>query len=354
MGNENNLTQYLLSSIPGAHLVADNRQILCRCPICMDSANPNSAHFYIGPMKDSTKPLQYDCKKCGSHSIFSAKTLQAFGIYDLELATLVTEYNNSVLNTKEWLGNISMEGQIHRINNTMILKSEITEAKRKYINNRIGTNLSYDELLANKIVLNLYDILESNNIRTVTRAENILDQLNHYFIGFISYDNGYINMRRLCSEGKVYKSIDKRYINYNIFNTIDNSMRFYVIPNSIDLLDPRPVDIWITEGAFDALSIKYNVRPNDRSIYISAGGKGYLVVVKFILQYLGLINIRLHLCPDGDVRDRDMYYIKNYIWPFNLDIQVHRNIFNGEKDFGVPKDRIHESMITINKRERNA
>ena len=49
-------------------------------------------------------------------------------------------------------------------------------------------------------------------------------------------------MRRLCSEGKVYKTVDKRYVNYNIFNTMDNSMRFYLIPVSIDLLDPTPID----------------------------------------------------------------------------------------------------------------
>ena len=43
----NDLIQYLLATIPNAKLVADNRQILCRCPKCMDSANPTSAHFYI-------------------------------------------------------------------------------------------------------------------------------------------------------------------------------------------------------------------------------------------------------------------------------------------------------------------
>lgn len=344
----NDLIQYLLAAIPNAHLVADNRQILCRCPICMDSANPTSAHFYIGPLQDTSKPLQYSCKKCNSTGIFSYKILQEFGIYDSELANMLTQYNNSVMNSKEWLSQISMEGVIHKVYNSVPNKpQELIDAKMKYINQRLGLNLTIQEAIENKIVLNLYDILSSNNIKYLTRTKDISDQLDYYFIGFLSYDNGYINMRRLCNEGKVYKSIDKRYINYNIFNTIDNSMRFYVIPNQIDLLNPKPIDVWIAEGPFDALSIKYNLADN-RSICISAGGKAYLVVVKFIIQYLGLININLHLCPDKDVSDWAMYNIVRQIEPFNISIYMHRNIYPGEKDFGVPKDKIQDHIERIN------
>lgn len=345
----NSIVQYLLAAIPGASLVAGDKQILCRCPICMDSANPNSAHFYIGPMKDQTKPLQYNCKKCNSSGIFSSKTLQTFGIYDLELATIITEYNNKVMNSPEWMNAMTMEGVIHRITIPQTIEDSITNLKIRYINERIGTNLSLQEIVSDKIVLNLYDLFNSNhNITTFTRGASIVEQLNKYFIGFMSYDNGYLNMRRLCGEGKVYDSIDKRYINYNIFNTIDNSKRFYVIPNNVDLLDPNPIDVWIAEGPFDALSIKYNVSPNPaRSIFISAGGKGYLLVVKFLFEYLGLINIRLHLCPDGDVKDYDMYNIANYIRPFMVETYMHRNVYPGEKDFGVPRSNIRESIIQI-------
>lgn len=347
----NDLIQYLLATIPNAKLVADDRQILCRCPKCMDSANPTSAHFYIGPLQDSSKPLQYNCKKCGASGLLTPKTLQEFGIYDLELATMLAEYNGSILNTKEWINHMSNEGVIHKIVNSIPEYSlpELTQAKMKYINGRLGLNLSLQEMVDNKIVLNLYDFLSTNRntVKELTRIRDIADQLDYYFIGFLSYDNGYINMRRLCEEGKLYKSIDKRYINYNIFNTIDNSMRFYVIPNQIDLTNPDPIDVWIAEGPFDALSIKYNLA-DKRSICISAGGKGYLVVVKFILQYLGLINIRLHLCPDGDVDDWSMHHIMNQLTPFNIEAYIHRNTYSGEKDFGVPISRIQDQSNRIN------
>lgn len=341
------LIQYLMATIPGISPVSNDRQLVCRCPICMDSSDPSSAHFYIGPLHDATKPLQYDCKKCGSSGIFTARTLQLFGIYDIELATLLTDYNNSITGSPVWQMKLSMEGAIHHIQNTFISDCDLSTAKLKYINKRIGTNLDFKDVMDNKIVLNLYDMLDINHIVSYTRSNLIIEQLNKYFIGFLSYDNGYLNMRRLCKEGKVYESIDKRYINYNIFNTIDNSKRFYLIPVDIDLLDPDPIDVWITEGPFDALSVKYNVRPNKRSIYISAGGKGYIVVAKFILQTLGLINLRFHLCPDGDVKDKAMYNISKYLEVFGYRIEMHRNIFDGQKDFGVPKDLIDESIQVL-------
>lgn len=345
----NTLVQYLLATIPGARPVSGGKQIVCRCPICMDSADPSSAHFYIGPLQDTTKPLQYDCKKCNSSGMFTLKTLQMFDIYDTELATLLAEYNNEITSSPVWKMRIQREGVIHRVQNTFISDSLVSEAKLKYINNRLGLSLTYEDIIRDKIVLNLFDLLDNNGITTYTRNISIIDQLNKYFIGFVSYDNGYVNMRRLCSEGKVYKTIDKRYVNYNIYNTMDNSMRFYLIPVSIDLLDPTPIDVWLTEGPFDCLSVKYNVRPGDRSIYISAGGKGYLPVIKFILQQLGLINIRIHLCPDGDVGDYVMYSIADYLYPFGLDIEMHRNLFKGEKDFGVPASNISESVTILNK-----
>lgn len=338
------LLQYLMNTIPGIDLVSNDRQLVCRCPICMDSSDPSSAHFYIGPLQDNSKPLQYDCKKCGSNGVFTAKVLQLFGIYDIELATLLSEYNNSITGSPIWQMKLSKEGRIHNVQNTYVSDCDLSRAKMKYINERLGTNLSMEDMINDKIVLNLYDLLDINHIVSYTRANSIMDELNKYFIGFLSFDNGYLNMRRLCKEGKVYKTVDKRYVNYNIFDTIDNSKRFYLIPVDIDLMNPDPIDVWITEGPFDALSVKYNVRPNDRSIYVSAGGKGYIVVARFILESLGLINLRFHLCPDGDVHDGAMYKIAKYLEPFGYTIEMHRNIFKDQKDFGVPKDMILESI----------
>lgn len=340
------LIQSIMASIPGSQLVADGRQILCRCQICGDSPNPSSAHFYIGPLKDDSKPLQFDCKKCGASGLLDGDALRKIGVYDYELAVMVKEHNSAISSSTGGVYNFSKS--IYKVRNTYITDDGISQAKLKYINQRLGLSLTYDDCIKSKIVLNLYDILNDNGVTKLTRYPDIVDQLNKYFIGFLSYDNCFLNMRRLCPEGKVYKSIDKRYINYNIFDKIDNSMRFYVIPSMIDLLNPRPINVYITEGPFDILSVKYNIAKSDNEIYISVGGKSYLTAIKFVIGQLGIINAVIHLCPDGDVSDWEMIKIAEYLMPFNIPIEMLRNGVSGEKDFGVPLSNIEVIRTSLN------
>lgn len=341
------LIQNLLASLPGSSLVADKRQILMRCHICGDSPNPANAHFYIGPLKDESKPLQFDCKKCGAYGLFDGEALRNIGIYDYTLIGQVNEYNKTIFDSSVG-GTYNLSKAVYTLNNSFVTDDNISLAKLGYINERLGTNLTLNDCLANKIVLNLKDLLIANNIQKITRHPDIIEQLNRYFIGFVSYDNCYINMRRLCKDGKVYKTIDKRYINYNIFDKIDNSMRFYIPPASINLLSPEPVHIYATEGPFDILSVKYNISIGNNCIYISAGGKSYLSAIKFVIGHLGIINAIIHLCPDGDVDDYQMYNINNYLAPFNLPTDMLRNAAPGQKDFGVPLPSIKLLVQTLN------
>ena len=95
--------------------------------------------------------------------------------------------------------------------------------------------------------------MESNKLEP-TRYPNIIDQLDHGFLGFLSYDNAFINMRNLDIVKDIYEGINRRYINYNIFNKYDNTNKFYVIPTNINM--EYPIKLHIAEGPFDALSIK--------------------------------------------------------------------------------------------------
>lgn len=344
------LLQALMANLPGFKPVADNKELLGRCSFCGDSANISSAHLYIGPLKSDDKPLYYHCKKCGSTGILDANALRELGVYDYELIGMVTAYNNEILNNPSYMHRFNTYKGIMKASNTLELNDNITQAKLNYINRRLGTCLTLKEAMNNKIVFNLKYFLEENGITTLTRDPNIVEELSTYFIGFLSYDNCYLNMRRLCKEGIVYSSIDKRYVNYNLYNKIDNSMRYYVLPTIIDTLQLEPVHVYITEGPFDILSLKYNVDKFRDSIFISVGGKSYLVGVKFVIQQLGLINVVIHLCPDGDVDDYTMYNIANYIRPFNLNIDMMRNKYKGEKDFGVPLSHIEVVVESLNKR----
>ena len=149
---------------------------------------------------------------------------------------------------------------------------------------------------------------------------------------------------------ELHPSINKRYINYNLINKTDDRKNFYIIPTEVDILNPEPINIHIAEGQFDILSIFYNLNHCNRrqNIYMACGGKSYYQALEFILQETGIINFNVHYYPDKDVTDNEFYYSTlGKITMLNSKIFIHRNIFDGEKDFGVPANRIKEIIKAI-------
>jgi len=328
----NDLKTYLLNTIPGAKLVSGGKEILVRCPRCGDSRNRNSAHFYIS-LGDANHPPMCHCKKCNVGGVFNAEKLKWFDIYDAEIGKELTNTISSyktIYNTNS----IKRYNTVLNIVNGSYTWDYLTEQKLNYINSRLGLNLSPEEVLQKKIVFNLFDLLNYNRITSATRAENILQELNDKFIGFLSYDNKSINMRNVISP----TFTDKRYINYNIYNNSE-SKRYYIIPTNVRL--DQKVIINLSEGPFDILGVYYNLPRYENAIYASVGGKGYVNALKFFLQEMAIIYAEIHIYLDNDVEDKVLYQIRKYV-PNNIMIWFHRNIFGGEKDFGVPKERIIE------------
>lgn len=339
--------EYLLHNIPNSKIASGGTEIQTRCIFCGDSQDPKGKHLYIKIPRNNEIPL-YHCFKCTESGIVDGKFLRQYEIYDAEV---ISELNKNNALAQKSLGLKINDDRPSRLFNTHITDNDLSRAKLNYINNRLGLNLSYDDILKNKIVLNLWDLLYENNIKNLTRNVKIVNQLNESFLGFISVDNSFINMKNL-RQGKVYQSIDKKYVNYNIFGKINNSQRYYIIPNSIDLLDPRPIKIHISEGSFDNLSIYHNLNNgySDHSIYASIGGKAYMNIIKYFIINKGLINIELHIYPDKDIEQYTMNNICNFLYAYDIDIFIHRNTYPNEKDMGVKLSRINENIYHINKR----
>lgn len=345
-----NFKEFLLSRIPRAKAVSGGKEVLCRCPFCLDSRDPRNAHFYIS-VNTQDKPPMYFCQKCQESGIFDVKTLRMFDIYDSDMTVELSNHNRSILSRP---GNkIYKANTIHSINNFYISDMEIARQKLDYINSRLGINMKFRDALENKIVFNLYELLGGNGIKNLTRQQYVGDILQQHFMGFLSYDNGFVNMRNIRKPGEIkYEPLDKRYVNYNIFNNTDNSKRHYVIPTQIDLFNPNPIEIHIAEGPFDALGILYNVLDGDKThrIISSVAGRSYINLVKFFVQELGLINIELHIYVDGDVDEFEVQKIVDFLKGLNIDIFIHRNGYPGEKDFGVPKIKIINNYIQVTRR----
>ena len=336
--NVDQYRDFLLENLPNAKSAAGGREVVTDCPFC---GKPK--HFYIG-MPTSDKPSMYNCFVCTESGIVTEKFLQAyFGAYTMDgsierfLKEKSKDYDTSIKYNK-------IANSFYLVN-PVAYPNEINFRKLSYINERLGLKLTLEEAAANKIVLNLYDLLSYNKIPKLTRDPRIVQNMNDYFLGFISMDNGYINLRKLTNL-ELHPSINKRYVNYAVVPNTDNHRRYYVIPTQIDRV--KPINVHIAEGPFDILSIKYNLRYNEpNSIFIAGCGKSYLNVIKLLIEDFGFATMNIHIYMDNDDDIKNILFIENYLSVFKYPFFIHKNIFPGEKDFGVPLDRIDEYVEQI-------
>lgn len=338
---------FLLKNLPGAKVASGGTQIVARCPECGDSRNPKSAHMYISIPYDNTKPSLYYCHKCSSSGVVNHNTLIKWGLFDSDIALNINQYLNE-LKIKQ-PENKYLKPSTYKIRHSYITMNDESERKRQYVCSRIGYDLSFDDLINLKISLNLIDLLEENNVHRLTRDRRIVDELDKYFIGFISIDNAFLNMRRTVDEGIVNSSIDKRYINYKIFDKDITSERFYTIPTKIDLSTNQRIKLNIAEGPFDILSVYLNLRNKEEGIYTAVAGNNYFNIIMHFLINMQLPYVELHFYTDNDKYGglNRIQKIINLIPDKSIPVYIHKNLYEGEKDFGVPKNRIQESIMKL-------
>lgn len=342
-----NFINMIKSINPNARPVSGNSEMLIRCPFCGDSDNQRHAHLYIKIPKMVDELSFYECKRanCTAKGIVTEEFLRKLGCYDASVLVSISKHNAEVLKLPKY--KYINDVNIYPLMIPNIIDSESNRYKLNYINSRIGSNFTYQDLNNLKIFLNLSDIVNYNRLE-LSRDINICNQLDSNFMGFISYDNSFANMRKLNSNN-LYHSLDKKYINYDLIPKMSNSKNYYVIPTNINILDQSPVKIHVAEGAFDVLSIFYNLNNcnTNQCIYISCGGKSYNQALEFILIETGIINYELHIYPDADINS---YIINRIINKINLlpsNIIIHHNTFQGEKDYGVPLNRIKDTVEVV-------
>lgn len=346
-----NIQEYkelLLLNIPTA-IEAGCSEVVCKCFDCPDDGDHH--HMYISIPQTEDELSFYNCFKCGSKGVVNSKTLMKWNIYDIDFNVLIQNHNRSAFsNPKNF--RYTLDG-VCNLNYNSVTINKYTTRKLEFINERLGTNLTIDECIPNKIVLSIYDILNQNRNAVPTRHKAVLDSLDKYFVGLLSYDNNFINMKNLVyGKGVLYEKLDElRYINYNIFNKMDNSMKYIVSPVQFNM--QTKIKVHLTEGPFDMLSVKYNLRNNEPgNLFIAVGGNGFKGVIRNLITVNKLINMEIHLYPDNEIakggRPSTQMIINdfvNYIRPFGFDIYIHLNMKG--KDMGESLDKIEEYTYKI-------
>jgi hypothetical protein len=322
-------------------VVSGGTEIACPCPFCGETR----PKLYIGPFDDSDDPVTYNCFICKIHGYVGQDFLDDYGVSSADINSDILKLNKSD-NYKSRM----IKGEMyHDLYWNFVSQNELSEYKLQYINKRLGVNFSYQDCVANKIILNIYDLLNANGIKNLTRYPSTVEQLNSYFIGFMTRTNSGLNMRNLVSgsyaESKLEESLQQKYINYNLFKTKQEN-DFYILPVNIDRT--RHVKLFIGEGPFDILGIKYNLIKDDNNcIYAAGKGKAYEKVLFWTIKTIAPLSMEVHCFPDADVETSDILNIIEKYKVFPYTFFMHRNNYGKEKDFGVPAWRINDNMWRV-------
>ena len=334
------IKSYLLQVLDSPQLVSGGNEIACPCPFCGD----RRPKLYIGPFNDPNTPIQYNCFVCKVKGYIDQSFLDDLGIAQ-QIDPEILKSNH----VSDYKAGYYKNNQRYNLRYDFITSNQLTDYKLKYINDRLGTQLTYQDCIANKIILNLNDLLMSNNINFLTRHPKTVEQLNNYFIGFLTRSCASLNMRNIISgsyaESKLEESLQQKYINYKVFkNTPDDD--YYILPCVLDTR--KHVKLFIAEGPFDVLGIKYNlIRSDDNCVYIAGKGKAYEKALYWFIYTAMPYSMEVHFFPDKDVEDQTLRYIPRKYAMFGYKFYQHRNKYRDEKDYGVPDWRINDYCFEL-------
>ena len=316
-------------------------QYRTRCPFCGDSkSNLNTGHLYIKINPDDNYPMVYHCFKCEESGVVDDNLLLALNIGDINLKSNITTLNK----TSDRIKGQKFLTDDEVINFNYKLPEVKDYNKIKYIEDRLGCNLSIEDIEKFKIITSLRDFLIYNNIKEITMENYICHNIEKNYVGFLSFGGAYILFRDITNTQQY------RWIKYPTTNDSRGCKLFYSISNSIDVFTKDNININLSEGVLDILSAYKNLNYNNSNdLDIAICGKQYLYVLN-TLNSMGFIgsNVNLNIFSDNDEIFNNKNNNPTNIKYFKKLLHKNKYLYNStniyynliDKDIGVSKDKI--------------
>lgn len=313
-----------------------HQEIRVRCPYCGDSIkSQKSAHFYI----ELYPPFFWYCQRCDLSGVLNTQTLLDLNINDNDVHIIIKQ-----LNRMHKLDNTYKKSWNNYKSNIKINKNlrKDDDFKYEYFNKRLGLNLSREYINEQyKVVTNFMEFVQLNRIPINDHNRDIIQNLDHDYIGFLSVDRSHVISRDVTNKH------EKRYYNLKV-NDDPFAKKIYTIKSTVDLLSPK-LTLIMTEGIFDIIGVHqhlYNgMQPNNSTVFAAATGKSFSKVIEHFMN-LGFLDIDIKIYADNDVKESFFRKIKkNNIYMRDKQITIYYN--KKEKDFGVSKDKIDLIEIRI-------
>ncbi|MCM1230074.1 MAG: hypothetical protein NC489_08075 [Ruminococcus flavefaciens] len=274
--------------------------------------------------------------------------LEEIGITDQAVYNEVAAHNRTISPTFDRALKMGTKKDI-RIVNLPVGNADI---KLQYINNRLGTRLSIEELGEYKIQLSLLDMLRLNDINKLAVGKNHARALDVYCIGFVSMFSDYLICRDISPTGVT----GKRYYNYQIAGKTSgkDAIKIYSIPRIIDIMDPKSAIINVAEGPFSILGAYFNTTLGDEhpnSIWLANCGAQYENTILRVCKQFGLLKVRINIWSDSEIQLGAYRKLYNQLRK-RLDIRRMTVYYNDKaEDFGHTKQDIRIREATIYRKD---
>lgn len=329
----------LLSQLPAYSVNSSGTQHTVRCPYCGDSTNVNHSHFSIKiDVSDPTSPMLYNCLKCPVSGILNASVLEELGIHSDDINSALSRVRSTTRYNK--YTNIKSEEYAVPLYD----KKAANYAKLDYINDRLGTDFTLEDCKDLKVIMDLSVFSAVNKIPGIKNVSpGLLSLIDSSYVGFLSNNKNCL-VYRLINPALKFNRYLKIKINPN--NLDPNS--YYSIPNKFDIMYTNEINVHISEGIFDILSVFANLNNCNRenNYYYAVCGFGYNTVIDSMIAMGMNTGLNIYIYADRDKTDAEILFKinnpRNRPWINSL--YICRNAYPGEKDYGVPKDRIHHTM----------
>lgn len=335
-----------LMMLPICKASTTKRNYTVRCPYCGDSTkHKDHGHFSILIDVNSDDPILYRCFRCNESGLFTKQTLEDLQIYyDSQILEGLESINKNIKASSKYRDH-AKDFSIPLFRDTLSNK-----IKLEYMKERIGKEITYQDCIDYKIILNLSEFLDCNKIDKSIVKPRSLQEIDYKYLGFLSTNNNKIIFRDITDSqsgffGRYYKLI------LDVYNR--NPHSFYTLQAKFKLIYTEPIQVHVAEGTFDILSIYKNLYEEDElenKLFFASGGFNFGTILEYVILSGVTTNIQLHIYADNDKSDKEIVNSmkRNKFYQYWVDeVYIHRNIFEGEKDFGVPMSRIKEISYKV-------
>lgn len=311
-----------------------------RCPYCRDSTKDKThAHLYIS----IKEPYAFYCQRCETSGVLSGNFLNDIEVENSELSiTIESSLKKFMKNTNKTNKSIEIYENLKNLKLPKYNLEGNFKPKLNYLNNRLGIDLVKQDLMSFKVINSLEELIILNKLDYLLDNDKfyrMMVNVDKNAVGFISSDNNYVTFRFINSTNKL------RYLHLSLNYPYDIGYKFFSIKKQVSLLEPV-LKVKLTEGPLDLISVYKNFYiPNTTdTLFVAVNGKGFNLIPK-LLNRMGFLNLDMQIYSDMDVKknfylDRiDLFRLEKFLLTYN--------IFEGEKDFGVVKEKIVPKTIRL-------